>query len=103
MKKLSGWTIQNFSRGGKEVLIKAVAQAIHAYAMAVFRLPIGFCDELQRKFIAYWWGTTSQRRKIHWLGWDRMNRSKKNAGLGFRDLGCFNQSMLAKQDCMMIL
>lgn len=70
MKKLSGWTTQNFSRGGKQVLIKVVAQAILAYAMVFFRLPVGFYDELQRKFTAYWWGTTANDEKF--IGWGRI-------------------------------
>lgn len=53
MTKLSGWYTKGFSRGGKEVLIKAVAQAIPSYAMRVFRLPVGFCNELQRKFTTF--------------------------------------------------
>lgn len=31
---------------------------------------------------------------IHWIGWHNMSRYKKDGG--FRDLGCFNQAMLAK-------
>ena len=34
------------SRGGKEVLIKAVAQSIPIYSMGVFQLPKKLCDEL---------------------------------------------------------
>lgn len=66
MKKLSsGWSTQYFSKGDREVLIKVVAQAIPSYTMGVFRLPEGFCNELQRKFTIFWWGTTSQQRNIH--------------------------------------
>lgn len=97
MKKLSGWYTKCFSRVGKKVLIKAIAQAIPSYAMGVFRLPVGFCNELQRKFTAFWWGTMNQQRKIHWLGWDYLSRSKKLGGLGFRDLRCFNQAMFANE------
>ena len=44
----------------------------------------------------FWWGQRGDRRKIHWKKWDILCQSKSKEGLVFKELGKFNEAMLAK-------
>ena len=65
-KKLQGWKGTMLSRGGKEVLIKAVVQSIPTYSMGVFQLPKKLCDKLDAMCAKFWWGQEGEVWKIHW-------------------------------------
>lgn len=43
---MADWKGELISAAGKEVLIKAVAQAIPTYIMSYFKLPNNICDDL---------------------------------------------------------
>ncbi|KAH9763516.1 reverse transcriptase domain-containing protein [Citrus sinensis] len=62
LSKISGWQQNFFSCGGKEILIKAVAQAVPTYAMSVFKLPQGLCDDMQKEIAKFWWGSSKEKK-----------------------------------------
>jgi hypothetical protein len=64
-KRILQWG--DLSQGGKEVLIKAVAQALPTYIMGVFKLPFLVCDDLTRLIRNFWWGADRGKRKMHWM------------------------------------
>jgi hypothetical protein len=49
--------------------------------MSVFKFSAGLCDELSQIIRDFWWGDEFDRRKVHWMGWDKMTRPKSQGGL----------------------
>ena len=96
-QKLAGWKGKLLSMGGKEILIKGVAQAIPSHTMSCFQLPQGLCEELEGMMRRFWWGQKYQEAKMAWVGWKQMCVSKSRGALGFRNLQAFNLALLAKQ------
>ena len=96
-QKIQGWKERMLSKVGKEILVKACAQAIPIFAMSCFDLTKGLCEHINSMISRFWWAQQDKENKIHWLGWDKLTLSKKEGGLGYKDLYAFNLAMLAKQ------
>ncbi|XP_075663372.1 putative mitochondrial protein AtMg00310 [Castanea sativa] len=96
-KKIAGWKGKLLSNAGREILIKAVAQATPTYTMSCFKLPVTLCDELNSMASNFWWGQKEKERKMAWVSWDKLCTPKMEGGMGFKDLKTFNLALLAKQ------
>ena len=54
--KLQRWKEKLLSQAKKEVLLKAVVQAIPTFAMGCFKLPVGLCRDIEMFIWKFWWG-----------------------------------------------
>ena len=95
--KLQEWKEKLLSQAGREVLLKAIVQAIPTFAMSCFKLPTSLCHDIEVMIKNFFWGQRCDRRKIHWKNWETLCLPKNEGGLGFKELRKFNEVMLAKQ------
>ena len=45
--KLQGWKEKLLSQAGREVLLKAIVQAIPTFAISCFKLPLSLCHDIE--------------------------------------------------------
>lgn len=95
--KLQCWKQATLSQAGKEVLIKAVVQAIPAYPMNLFKFPVTLCKEIDSMIAKFWWGHDTAWKHIHWLSKDTLGLPKAKGRLGFGNFIDFNDVLLVKQ------
>ena len=81
--KVYNWTVRFITKGGKEVLIKAVASPMPTHVMSCFRLPKTVTKKLTSTVSHFWLGGSGNTKRMHWFAWDKMCKDKADGGIGF--------------------
>lgn len=64
--------------------------------MECFKLPLGFCNDIESLIRNFWWGQRGHSRKLHWLRWEALCQPNYEGGMGFKDLALLNDAPVAK-------
>ncbi|CAL1367531.1 unnamed protein product [Linum trigynum] len=96
-KKGESWKSLLLSPGGKEVLLKAVIQAIPEYIMSVLLLPLSLTNKMDSILRRFFWSGSIKKKSIHWCDAKILEKPKEEGGLGFRNFHMFNLALIGKQ------
>lgn len=94
--KLVGWKANMLSFVGRVVLIQASYASIPSYIMQCTKLLGRILDGIDRVNRNFLWGNTDTAKKIHWVGWQKVTRTKEEGGLGLQEAKGRNSTLLAK-------
>lgn len=69
IERTKGWKEKMLGMGGKEVLIKLIAQVALVFEMMVFQIPKNICKGITYVISQYWWSDDDDNKRIHWKAW----------------------------------
>lgn len=64
--------------------------------LSLFKIPKTVCKEFIKIQLDSLWGWGYDRRKITWVSWKIVCKSRDSGGLGIKDIECFNVALLGK-------
>lgn len=85
-KKVKGWDVNSISIGGRATLVQTNLSSIPLYWMSFLLLPKSIEMALRSICCSFLWGGKDMENKVAWVRWEEMCKSKKEGGLGFRNL-----------------
>ncbi|XP_019103643.1 uncharacterized mitochondrial protein AtMg00310-like [Beta vulgaris subsp. vulgaris] len=65
--------------------------------MQCFTIPINILKEIEKVYRSFFWGQKGDEKKVAWVALEKMHKSKREGGMGFRNMHVFNRALLAKQ------
>jgi hypothetical protein len=94
--RLRSWGNRYLSLGGRIVIINSVLNAIPIFYLSFMKLPAEALKKIIRIQREFLWGGLKGGRKISWVSWKEVCKPRCQGGLGVRDVGKANLSLLIK-------
>ncbi|XP_071719231.1 uncharacterized protein [Rutidosis leptorrhynchoides] len=86
-KRLARWRANMLSIGGRLTLIKAVLGSLGIYYLSIFKCLETIFNDLESIRSSFFWGSTDNNKKMHWVSWNHFLSSFEKGGLNIGSLG----------------
>ena len=100
MEKITGkmrtWASRHISYAGRVVLINSVLFGMFNFWAKVFLLPQEVVLKLTKICRNFLWGGSETYNKAPYIAWDTVCTSRKQGGLGVKNMKLWNQACIAK-------
>lgn len=86
-RRLSLWHGKLMSLGGRVMMLSTGLSNIPIFYLSLFKAPKGITQKImyiQRNFL---WGVDSRSRKVWWVSWDNVCKSRKLGGFSVKSIG----------------
>lgn len=81
---------------GRITLAKSTVTTLASYTMQTAKLPRNVCDTIDKKTRRFVWGGDEEKRKIHLLSWECLQKPMDQGGLALRSARQTNAAFLTK-------
>ncbi|KAJ0550751.1 putative RNA-directed DNA polymerase [Helianthus annuus] len=82
-RRLASWKANTLSMGGRLVLVKSVLASLPVYYLSLYKAPVIVINQLEKLMRNFLWAGSSENKKMSWVAWDTVTKSKKNGGWVF--------------------
>lgn len=93
---LTLWRGKGISLGGKVILINSILNSIPLFSFSLYKAPLAVHIDIIKIQHALLWNGIENQRKIYWVAWSTIYRSKVEGGIRIKDCKLFNRALLSK-------
>ncbi|KAL0651628.1 hypothetical protein Bca4012_094319 [Brassica carinata] len=94
--KFSSWSSKSLSFAGRLLLIKTVISGINTFWCSTFILPKACVKKINSLCSVFLWKGDIESRNTARVSWEVVTKSKKEGGLGIKDLSLWNKACCLK-------
>ena len=83
--RISGWAHRHLSFGGRLTLIKSTLEAVPIHIFQAIEPTVSALKLLDQILARFFWGSTNERKRTHWISWNQICLPTSEGGLGIRN------------------